>query len=135
MANHNIAKIERGKNQVNNRVMKSRNDRLLAAPETSGRLSTSVQRFDFWYCLVTSVSYDWTMVSQITVNQLKLAKITQTIPDILASNASAQSSRSFWSGQLLVCNQFPEANEKSFVTCYPTWRLVRQLQTKNLMNI
>ena len=39
------------------------------------------------------------MVSKATVNQLKLAKITQMIPDILASNASAQSSRSFQSGQ------------------------------------
>ena len=72
----------------------------LAAPETSGRLSTSVQRFDFCDRFLTSVSYDWSMVSKVTVNLLKLAKITQTIPDFLASNASAQSSRSFWSGQL-----------------------------------
>ena len=45
------------------------------------------------------MSYDWSMFSKVTVNHLKLSKITQTIPDILASNASAQSSRSFWSGQ------------------------------------
>ena len=36
------------------------------------------------------------MVSKATV---KVAKITQTIPDILTSNASAHSSRFFWSGQ------------------------------------
>ena len=42
------------------------------------------------------------MVSKVTVNQLKLVKITQTIPDILAANASAQSFRSFWSGQFTV---------------------------------
>ena len=49
---------------------------------------------------VTSVSYlHWSMVSKVTVNQLQLSKITQAIPDILASNASAQSSQSFWSGQ------------------------------------
>ena len=35
------------------------------------------------------------MVSKATVNQFKVAKITQTIPDILASNASDQSSQSF----------------------------------------
>ena len=49
---------------------------------------------------VTSVSYNWSMVSKVTVNQLQLSKITQTIPDILASNTGAQSSLSFWSGQL-----------------------------------
>ena len=40
------------------------------------------------------------MVSKVTVNRLQLAKIPQTIPDILASNASAQFPGSFWSGQL-----------------------------------
>ena len=51
---------------------------------------------------VTSVSYNWSMVSKATVNQLRLTKITQTIPDTLASNARAQSSRSFWSGQFML---------------------------------
>ena len=31
------------------------------------------------------MSYDWFMVSKVTVNEFKLAKITQTIPGILAS--------------------------------------------------
>ena len=45
------------------------------------------------------MSYSWSVVSKVMVNQLQLAKITQAIPDILALNVSAQSSRSFWSGQ------------------------------------
>ena len=58
---------------------------------------------------VTSVSYNWSMVSKVTVNQLKLAKITQAIPDILAWNGSVQSSQSFWSGQ------FQESNNSEII--------------------
>ena len=42
---------------------------LLATPETSGRPSTSVQRFDFWD-RVARASYNWSMVSKVTVIQL-----------------------------------------------------------------
>ena len=55
---------------------------------------------------VTIVSCNWSIVSKVTVNQLQLAKITQTIPDILASNTNAQSSRSFWSEQFQVVSLF-----------------------------
>ena len=36
------------------------------------------------------MSYNWFIVSKVSVNQLELTTITQTFPDILASNASAQ---------------------------------------------
>ena len=49
------------------------------------------------------------MVSKVTVNQLKFPKISQAIPDILAWNGSAQSSRSFWSGQ------FQESNNSEII--------------------
>ena len=54
----------------------------------------------FGIAWVTSVSYNWSMVSKVTVNQLERAKIIQTTPDVLVLNASAQSSRTFWSWQL-----------------------------------
>ena len=58
---------------------------LLSTPETSGRLSTSIQRFNFWDRLGNQ-RYNWPMVSKVTVNQLQLAKITQTIPKVSGVN-------------------------------------------------
>ena len=94
-----------------------------ATPETSGRLSTSVTFSDLISGIVwvASVSYNWFMVSKVTFNQLKHTKIRQTIPDILASNASAQSSRSFSSGQL----ERKRVNLGKLTYCNPHFAVLR----------
>ena len=93
---HTIENIRNGSKMKDLKILQP--ERLqLAIPGTSGRLSTSVCAWISGIVWVTSVSYNWSMVSKVTVSQMWLAVVTQTIPDILASNTSTQSSRSFFS--------------------------------------
>ena len=48
---------------------------------------------------VILASFNWLTVALETMDELKLTLVTQTIPEIKSLNASAQSSRRFWSGQ------------------------------------
>ena len=49
---------------------------------------------------VLFASFNWLTVTLETMDQSQLTLVTQTIPEIKSLNASAQYSRSFWSGQL-----------------------------------
>ena len=61
----------------------------LVTSKTSGRLAAAFGDLISGIVWATCVSYNWAIVSKVTVDQLSLAKMTQTIPDILALNVSA----------------------------------------------